>query len=89
MAFFAWPSPEAPGLSAAGCDGIGAGEVLARCWRGLPVKVRLEALLSWTRMAGRATLEVLWAMVEARREARTRVEAIATDGEEEVGEKGW
>lgn len=44
--------------------------------------VRLEALATWTRMAGRATLTVEEAMDEARREARTRVEAIATDGGE-------
>lgn len=44
--------------------------------------VRLEALATWTRMAGRATLTVDEAMDEARREARTRVEAIATDGGE-------
>lgn len=40
--------------------------------------VRLEALATWTRMAGRATLV---AMDEARREARTRVEAISTEME--------
>lgn len=40
--------------------------------------VRLEALATLTRMAGRAT----WAMEVAMREARTREAAIATDGEE-------
>lgn len=35
-------------------------------------------------MAGRAT----WAMDEARREARTRLEAILTDGVERDGRKG-
>lgn len=44
--------------------------------------VRLEALATWTRMAGRATLTVEEAMDEARREASTRVEAIVTDGRE-------
>lgn len=48
----------------------------------LPVMVRLEALATWTRMAGRATLTVEEAMDEARREASTRVEAIVTDGRE-------
>lgn len=38
--------------------------------------VRLEALATLTRMAGRAT----WAMEVAMREARTREAAIATDG---------
>lgn len=49
--------------------------------------VRLEALATLTRMAGRAT----WAMEVAMREARTREAAIATDGEEMKlvdGEKG-
>lgn len=63
------------------------------CWTAcsLPEMVRLETLATWTRAAGRAT----WAMDEARREARTRVEAIATDGEEMVARKkegmdwGW
>ena len=50
----------------------------------LPVMVRLEALATWTRMAGRATLVVVEAMDEARREASTRVEAIVSDG----GERG-
>lgn len=52
----------------------------------LPVMVRLEALATWTRMAGRAT----WAMEEAMREARTREAAISTDGGEMklVMEKG-
>lgn len=45
----------------------------------LPVKVRLGAA-SCIRMAGRATLVVDWAMVLARREAKTRVEAIVSDG---------
>lgn len=49
-------------------------------WVSLPVMVRLEALATWTRMAGRATLTVEEAMEEARREASTRVEAIVTDG---------
>lgn len=53
----------------------------------LPVMVRLEALATWTRMAGRATLTVEAAMDEARREARTRVEAISTDGEERDDKK--
>lgn len=43
----------------------------------LPVKVR-----AWVRKAGRAALVAVWAMVLARREARTRVEAIVSDGEE-------
>lgn len=57
----------------------------------LPVMVRLEALATWTRMAGRATLTVEDAMDEARREARTRLEAILTDGGERDGkkEKNW
>lgn len=49
--------------------------------------VRLEALATWTRMAGRATLTVEEAMDEARREARTRLEAIVTDGAERDGKK--
>lgn len=53
----------------------------------LPVMVRLEALATWTRMAGRATLAVVEAMDEARREASTRVEAIVSDGGERGNER--
>lgn len=46
----------------------------------IPEKVRLPALATWTRRAGRATLVEAEAICEARREARTRVEAILSDG---------
>jgi hypothetical protein len=48
--------------------------------RDIPEKVRLLALATWTRRAGRAALveaEAIWA---ARRLARTRVEAIVSGG---------
>lgn len=49
--------------------------------------VRLEAA-ACRRMAGRATLVVEAAMDEARREARTRVEAIVIDGGERIVWRG-
>lgn len=61
---------------------VDGGAPISSRWVSLPVKVRLEALATWTRMAGRATLTVEEAMEEARREASTRVEAIVTDGGE-------
>lgn len=48
----------------------------------LPDMVRLEALATWTRMTGRATLAVDEAIEVANLEASTRVEAILTDGAE-------
>jgi len=63
-----------------------------RVWRGLallkPAKVRFDGLASCTRRAGRATLVVAEAMEEASLEARTRVEAIVTDGGESLMETG-
>jgi len=49
-------------------------------FRDIPENVRLLALATWTRRAGRATLEEAEAIWEARRLARTRVEAIVCEG---------
>ena len=59
---------------------LGVWKAVARegVWRWL-VKVRLGTAFIWKRAAGRATLEV-WAMVEARREVKTRVAAIVIVG---------
>ncbi len=46
------------------------------------MKVRFDVLASWKRRAGRATLVVVDAMVDAILEARTRAEAIVTGGSE-------
>lgn len=56
----------------------------------IPEKVRLPALATWTRRAGRATLVEAEAICEARREARTRVEAIVSGwGEGVVVDGRW